>query len=279
MSRGLESAPAGPCFREAQAERGPFAFIPGDHARQVTSRYYLQEAMAAADPPGLVLDLGCGDGSSAGIFRALLPAVRWVGVDLPGSDSARAIRGEPVVVYDGVSLPFGDSSVPLVYTNQVFEHVEQPHTLLCEIGRVLVPGGLLIGSTSQMEPYHAFSVWGGYTLHGWDVLCAEAGLVLEEVRPSIDAIALITRQYEGAQVENASWWTASPLNVEIDRWAEREHKTVVETNARKLQFCGQFAFRVRKPNVGARPVPPSATAPRGSLLRRVGRRLVGAGRR
>jgi SAM-dependent methyltransferase len=223
------------------------AHIPRDHARQVGSQYYIQEAMRAPMPANPVMDLGCGDGASAELFRSELPDVRWVGVDIVESATVWDVQGEDVVVFDGVHLPFSDDSFPLVYTNQVFEHVRHPQALLLEIRRVLTPGGVFIGSVSQLEPYHAFSLWGGYTLYGWATLCRDAGLILEEARPSIDSRALITRQYEGAPPEHARYWELSPLNVEIDEWAVETDASVLAVNARKLQFCGQFAFRVRRP--------------------------------
>jgi SAM-dependent methyltransferase len=225
------------------------SYIPRDHARQVHPRYYLDEAMRALDAPASVVDLGCGAGASAAHFRRWKPDVEWIGVDIEGSELARAIEGEKVILYDGVHLPFADESVPLIYSNQVFEHVRHPDALLSEIRRVLTPGGLFIGSTSQMEPYHAESIWGGYTLYGWQTLCADAGLTLEEARPGIDSVALINRQYNRQQVgpPERSPWESSPLNEEIDRWAAKSGASVYATNVRKLQFCGQFAFRVRKP--------------------------------
>jgi SAM-dependent methyltransferase len=220
--------------------------IPSDHARQVHPRYYLDQAMGAPDAPALVVDLGCGAGASAAHFRRWKPDVEWIGVDIEESELVRAIEGEKVILYDGVHLPFAADSVPLIYSNQVFEHVRHPDALLSEIGRVLTPGGVFIGSTSQMEPYHAESIWGGYTLHGWQTLCGDAGLVLEEVRPGIDSVALINHQYAGPS--ERSPWESSPLNEEIDRWAAESGASVYATNVRKLQFCGQFAFRVRKPS-------------------------------
>jgi len=223
------------------------AYIPRDHARQVGSQYYIQEAMRATSPAHVVMDLGCGDGSSAQLFRSELSDVCWIGVDIAESATVWDVQAESVVVFDGVRLPFADNSIELVYTNQVFEHVRHPQALLLEIQRVLTPGGVFIGSVSQLEPYHAYSLWGGYTLYGWATLCRDAGLILEEARPSIDAVALLTRQYEGALPEHGRWWQLSPLNVEIDEWAVATDASVLAVNARKLQFCGQFAFRVRRP--------------------------------
>jgi SAM-dependent methyltransferase len=246
LKRSIPALPATEAAHRLDAGRAPATpYIPTDHARQVHPRYYLDEAMRAPDAPALVVDLGCGAGASAAHFRRWKPDVEWIGVDLEKSELARAIEGEKVILYDGVNLPFADDSVPLIYSNQVFEHVRHPDALLAEIRRVLTPGGVFIGSTSQMEPYHAESIWGGYTLYGWQTLCADAGLVLEEARPGIDSIALIDRQYAGPP--ERSPWESSPLNEELDRWAAERGASIYATNVRKLQFCGQFAFRVRKP--------------------------------
>lgn len=225
---------------------GQVPYIPRDHARQADVRYYIDEVMTAPGAPSTVVDLGCGNGRSAAWFRRWRPGIEWIGVDLEDSQLARAIEGERVVLYDGVHLPFPDDSIPLVFSNQVFEHVRYPDVLLDQIARVLEPDGLFIGSVSQMEPYHSESIWGGYTPYGWETLCRDAGLDLEEVRPSIDAIALIMRKYTPPPPD-VELWISSPLNEEIDRWAEETNATAYATNVRKLEFAGQFLFKARKP--------------------------------
>lgn len=222
------------------------AHIPADHSSQVHSRYYIKTVMSRPDAPTLVVDLGCGDGSSAPIFRQHKKDVCWVGVDIAESEKARQLGGENVLFYDGVHLPFPDGALPLIYSNQVFEHVRHPEPLLRDIARVLTPGGLFIGSTSQLEPYHASSLW-NYTVYGFKVLVEDAGLRLEEVRPGIDGLALINRQLLGSKPEHGAWFAQSPLNTEIDEWGRDTGRVAKQVNARKLQFCGQFSFQVRKP--------------------------------
>lgn len=229
--------------------------VPNDHSRQVHSRYYLEEELSVPDAATTMVDLGCGDGSSARFARKFQPDLRWIGVDIVQSDYAKAIDGEQVLFYDGVNLPFADDSVPLIYSNQVFEHVRHPEPLLRDIARVLQPGGAFVGSTSQLEPYHAFSLF-NYTLYGFKVLVEEAGMVLEEVRPGIDSIALIRRQWFGRLPEHAAWFQSSPLNEEIDEWGAKTKRRAALINARKLQFCGQFSFRVSKPGGPPRVRPP-----------------------
>jgi SAM-dependent methyltransferase len=254
--------------------------VPDDHARQVHSQYYLKEALTSAEVPDLIVDVGCGTGSSARFARKIRPDVRWVGLDVTESDNARRVSDEQVVLYDGVNLPFRDGSLPLIYSNQVFEHVRHPEPLLREIERVLRPGGTFIGSTSQLEPYHAWSLW-NYTIYGFHVVIEDAGLVMEELRPGIDGIALIQRQYLGGRPEHNQWFRRSPLNAEIDEWGTATSQRTALINFRKLRFCGQFCFRVRKPHPGEalqlpwRKVPANRGTPSRRPLRQRMRRRLG----
>jgi SAM-dependent methyltransferase len=246
--------------------------IPDDHARQVSAYDLAREEMGRADAPNLVLDLGCGDAASARVFRAVRPDVRWIGLDVVESDLARAVTSEEVVLYDGKHIPLATGSIPLIYSRQVLEHVRYPEQVLAEVARVLTPAGIFIGSTSHLEPYHAYSLW-NYTPYGFKVLVEAAGLELVEIRPGPDGRALITRTYEGKLPEHGRWFTGeSPLNAEIDEWGRETGRRPALVNNRKLGVCGQFCFRVRKPR-GWQP-----TTGRGeaswSSLRSDGRRLA-----
>lgn len=235
--------------------------VPTDHARQVNSGYYLEQALLSDDPPEVVVDLGCGRGLSADRCRELRPGTKWLGIDIVGSPESRARvqTGDLVVHYDGVRLPLATASVPMIHSHQVFEHVRRPIELLIEIARVLKPGGIFSGSTSHLEPYHSFSVW-NYTPYGFRLLVEEAGLVLEELRPGIDAVTLIERSYKGRPPEYGQYFHGeSPLNVEIDAWGAEHDRPPAEINLRKLQHCGQFAFRIRKPEMAVT-APTSETA-------------------
>lgn len=244
--------------------------IPDDHSRQVSAYDLAREEMARPGAPDTVLDLGCGDAASAQVFRGVAPDVRWIGIDLFESGSARAVATEQVILYDGVRLPLATATVPLVYSRQVFEHVRYPEVVLAEIARVLRPGGVFIGSTSHLEPYHAWSLW-NYTPYGFKLLVEAAGLELLQVRPGPDGIALITRTHDGRKPEHSRWFVEeSPLNADIDDWGARTERRPALVNNRKLQVCGQFCFRVRKPHDWASPdvqAPPSWESVRAEGLR------------
>ncbi len=217
--------------------------IPNDHARQSSAPEEMRARVAAGFRPDRVLDLGCGDGRGIDLFRALLPGAAWTGVDIEISPEVltRGRTDGTFVTFDGVNLPFGDGAFDLVYSYQVFEHVRHPEALLAETRRVLAPEGLLIGQTSQLEPYHSFSYW-NYTVFGFRRLLETAGFRLLALRPGIDGPTLIERAILGRPKDWSKWFSQeSPRNQEIDAGPAR-HRSCRTRNFRKLMFCGQFIF-------------------------------------
>jgi len=93
-----------------------------------------------------VADFGCGNMP----YRPLIePHVeRYCGCDLPGNELA-----DSIISSNGV-LPFEDSTVDIVVSNQVLEHVRYPHKYLSEARRVLAANGKLILSTHGIWRYH-----------------------------------------------------------------------------------------------------------------------------
>ena len=195
-----------------------------------------------------MLDLGCGAGDSVDQFRALNAAVRWVGVDLERSaEVAERTRGDAEFrTFDGRSIPEDDGAVDVVYCKQVLEHVEERAALLADVARVLRPAGLLIGSTSQLEPYHSLSV-GNLTPYGLDRLLGGAGLRLDELRPGMDGLTLVVHRALGMpRLTRRYWARESPLNRAIAVGARARGLDARRTNAIKLLLCGQFAFAARR---------------------------------
>ena len=197
---------------------------------------------------GSVLDLGCGAGDSVEQFRDVNPSVRWVGVDVEASPEVALRRRTDAefVTFDGVHLPFDDGSFDAVYCKQVLEHVRSPGPLLTEVARVLRPGGLLAGSTSQLEAFHSLSTW-NYTPYGMKLLLDDAGLALEELRPGIDSLTLIVHRGLGMPAVTRRYWAReSPLNRAIGLVGRVRRLDARRVNAIKLLFCGQFAFLARR---------------------------------
>jgi SAM-dependent methyltransferase len=223
--------------------------IPIDHAHQTIAEAYIgAELGRPAGRSWRVLDVGCGPGFSVDVFRMRDPEVDWVGLDLPDSPEVRTrTRADArFETFDGVTIPFEDDQFDLVYCKQVLEHVHRPVPLLREIRRVLAPNGWLVGSTSQLEPFHSLSVW-NYTPFGLAELAAEAGLTLVEVRPGVDVFTLLGWRLLGPRRCFARWWGGqSPFNRAIDVVGRARGLDQRELNATKLVFCGQFAFLARR---------------------------------
>jgi len=96
----------------------------------------LLAAVLPAERPGLLLDVGCGQGRSLGRYGAT------VGLELlPALVRVAAQRG-PVVQADlTATLPFGDGVFAGAYVVLVLEHLIDPTPLAAELARVVRPGG------------------------------------------------------------------------------------------------------------------------------------------
>jgi FkbM family methyltransferase len=212
--------------------------IPTGAGGQVPDTHYLDAALASLARPATVVEIGRDSGGTAGA----------------------ASRGAPIgegIVWDSVSLasattmPHATASVPLVSTVGAFERSVRPQDLAREITRVLQPGGRLVGSVAQLEPYNDLALW-NFTAVGFRAVLEEAGLRLLELRPGIDAVALVLYWVHGRSEEHASAFEgSSPLNAEFQSWGEATGRGPDLVNNRALQFCGRFAFVAEKPASGA----------------------------
>ena len=132
-------------------------------------------AEPSALPAGAqVLDYGCATQPYRSLFGA---GVDYIGADLPGNPSA-TVELRP----DG-TVPLPDSSVDLVVSTQVLEHVIDPGLYLSECHRLLRPGGALALSTHGIMYYHPDpeDYW-RWTSAGLARVVETAGLEVAEVR-------------------------------------------------------------------------------------------------
>ncbi|GAC1641116.1 MAG: hypothetical protein NVS4B8_09140 [Herpetosiphon sp.] len=101
---------------------------------------------------GVLLDVGCGDGTLLALAEGCFDVL--YGVELsPDAARATARHGAVAVVADldqGL-LPYRDCSVDLVTCLDVIEHVFDPRHLLAEIARVLRIGGHCVLATPNIR--------------------------------------------------------------------------------------------------------------------------------
>jgi SAM-dependent methyltransferase len=119
-------------------------------------------------PEMRLLDIGCGPGSiTVGL------GARSIGVDL----APVPVEGVPVVMADGVALPFPDSAFDAIYVNAVLQHVEDPLAVMREARRAARPGAVIgVGDAD----------WGGHLLHPADPLLERGQHIREAMRGTGD---------------------------------------------------------------------------------------------
>jgi SAM-dependent methyltransferase len=145
------------CGQELGANLLHFQFLPSFYARRDISR-------DGARLTGRLLDLGCGNQP----YRPYLTGVgQYIGLDYPTTQGEPPPGAKPQVHGDARKLPFPDHSFDGLLCSQVLEHVDQPETVVREMGRVLKPGGVGLLSLPffynlHMEPndYFRFSPYG-----------------------------------------------------------------------------------------------------------------------
>lgn len=122
-------------------EMGDFEYIKGRGllARMVlpnTRRLRFINAMRYCQPGESHLDIGCGDG----YFLRRSPCNEAIGIDMRLGDAA---------VNSAHPLPFEDNRFNLVTMLAVLEHLTEPQAVICDIARVLRPGGRLVLTTPK----------------------------------------------------------------------------------------------------------------------------------
>jgi SAM-dependent methyltransferase len=120
--------------------------------RPLTGLYRQLEGLLATytPPEGRYLDVGCGDGRTAGSY--LRRAGRYTGVDVSASavDRARSQGFDAVRIDDPADLPFEPGQFDMAVCLETLEHLVDPLAAVREMGRLLQPGGLLVATVPNV---------------------------------------------------------------------------------------------------------------------------------
>ena len=144
-----------------------------------SSRYRLHkenaEFAAAVPADAIVLDAGAGHGP----YKALFSHATYESADFEMVDKTYA---PATYVCDLASIPVKDQRFDFIVFNQVLEHLPEPGKVLCELHRVLKPGGRMIYSgplffEEHEQPYDFYR----YTQFGLRHLFDAAGFKVERL--------------------------------------------------------------------------------------------------
>jgi len=146
----------------------PLSWIARSHHAMVAGRRtrVIAEALDPLIPPGAsVLDIGCGDGTIAGLLAAQRPDLSIEGVEIAPRPSCRiACRA-----FDGSQLPFPDRAFDVCLFVDVLHHTADVTQLLREAARVSRSFVLLKDHLSQNSFDHGMlraMDWIGNRPHG-----------------------------------------------------------------------------------------------------------------
>lgn len=215
--------------------------IPDDTAAQTDSFGMIAANSGKFATAGALLDLGAGTGQSHETLKSLLPGHRYTGLDIEGSPEVlnRTREDLDFRVYDGAHMPFDESAFDVVFCKQVLEHVRHPDAVIAEVARVLRPGGVFVGSVSQLEPYHSHSIF-NWTAYGIVQVFADHGLEVAQLRPGIDGVSLTLRRLLGREKFNPFFHVEGLFNHFID--ANARGKPARQANFQKLLIAGHINF-------------------------------------
>ncbi len=201
-----------------------------------------------------LLDYGCG----AAHHRKFIEDIGyiWTGADVIDSvaplvrDDVAARAGE-IALYDGVTLPFPDGSFDVVYSMLVFQHVRDINRSFSELGRVLAPGGLVIGQVSSMEQMQDYGTF-NFTPFGMKVASQAGGMTLERLYPKHDVFSFLARRLMitlGASDDNELTALLNPdgfVQQALMDVGSRLNLSTRDINLLRLKFSMQYVFVLRK---------------------------------
>lgn len=141
-------------------------------------------------PAARVLDAGAGESQYAHLFTRH----RYIAVDLGIGDTAWNYRRVDCIA-DLQALPLQDGACDACVNIVTLEHVREPMRVICEISRVLRPGGrLLLIVPHEWEVHQSPHDFYRYTRHGVQYLLGRAGFGSISIEPVGGFFRLLSRR-------------------------------------------------------------------------------------
>lgn len=208
--------------------------LHGD-ARIVAHHAAMLRDLGVTLPPGAtVLDFGCGSGGSVYQYRAAgyqgfgvdfsydwnanVEACIAKGLATPADRLCRALEVDPY------RIPFPDETFDFVFSEQVFEHVQDYDAAIAEVRRVLKPGGVCLHDfPARWRPIEAHvyvPLAGAFPRRAWLALWARLG-IRNEFQRGMPAAEVVRRNHDFLRAN-----TNYPSRAAIARHFRRHFPTV-----------------------------------------------------
>jgi SAM-dependent methyltransferase len=137
--------------RGSERDSYRLSVVPRDYVETIRS-LEIEVALESFPNSGLVVELGAGSGYQA----ACLAERGFEVIAMDIAERPEPIHAHfPVMTYDGVHIPLEDSSVDVVFSSHVLEHVQDLRALLHEVRRVLRDDGVGV----HVVPTPAWRIW------------------------------------------------------------------------------------------------------------------------
>jgi ubiquinone/menaquinone biosynthesis C-methylase UbiE len=193
-----------------------------DHT--AVNRVFAADFLAAWDGRNPILDVGTGTAQIPIELCRQSPQPEVVGIDLAAhmlrvgeANVRRAGLAERIGLHlvDAKGLPFDDGSFGAVMSNSIVHHIPEPRSVLSEMLRVVVPGGLvfvrdLLRPENPRALQHLVATYAAdANEHGRQMFAASlhAALTLDEIRALVSALGCDPMTVQ--QTTDRHWtWTA-----------------------------------------------------------------------
>jgi SAM-dependent methyltransferase len=124
---------------------------------------FRERILAQIKPDSVVLDLGAGAGIVSQMnFKGIAKKICGVDLDPRVADNPMLDEGR---VSDAGGIPYEDGVFDVVFSDNVFEHLDMPLAVYKEVARVLKPGGVLLFKTPNK--WHYMPTIARMTPHGF----------------------------------------------------------------------------------------------------------------
>lgn len=144
-----------------------------------------------------VLDVGCGSRP----YESLFVGNEYTGIDVQGGGHKRDDK-RPDRYFDGLKIPYDDTSFDVAICTEVLEHSPEPERLMKEVSRILKPKGKLYVSVPFVWYEHEAPYdFRRFTSYGLKKLL-ENDFVVERIGPTSGVFGCLSQILSAFIIEN-----------------------------------------------------------------------------